>query len=133
MSSSIHAFRLQPGKDLKKELLKYCQAHDLQAATVVSGVGSLQTASLRLADAKITSHYKGPFEIVSLTGTLSKEGIHLHISISDARGQVLGGHLLDGCLIHTTAEMVLLEALELKFTREPDPQTGYKELKIVKR
>jgi len=68
-----------------------------------------------------------------LIGTLSAGGMHLHISISDSVGKVLGGHLLEGCMIHTTAEIVLLESLDLKFTREEDAQTGYKELRVSKR
>jgi predicted DNA-binding protein with PD1-like motif len=133
MSIHTHAFRLGPGQDLKIELAKYCQIQGLRAATLISGIGSLKTAHLRLADAKQKSTFEGPFEIVSLIGTLSVDGIHLHISISDSVGKVLGGHLLEGCLIHTTAEIVLLESLDLKFTREEDAQTGYKELRVSKR
>lgn len=133
MSPQIHAFRLLPGQDLKKELLKYCHDHELEAATMLSGIGSLKTAHLRLASAKEKRHWEGPFEIVSLIGTLSQYGSHLHMSVADSQGQVLGGHLLDGCLIHTTAEVVLLEIPDLKFTREPDPQTGYQELRVTKR
>jgi predicted DNA-binding protein with PD1-like motif len=128
-----HCFRLKPGQDLKNELLAYCQAQGLQAATLISGVGSLKEARLRLADAKESVTYAGPFEIVSLIGTLSAEAAHLHIAISDKAGQVLGGHLLDGCTIHTTAEIVLLENTELQFLRVQDPTTGYKELSIQRR
>jgi predicted DNA-binding protein with PD1-like motif len=128
-----HCFRLTPGQDLKKELIQFCKSQGLWAATLISGVGSLKEAQLRLADAKASSIYQGPFEIVSLIGTLSAEAAHLHIAISDKDGKVLGGHLLDGCLIHTTAEIVLLENTELKFERVQDAATGYKELKIQKR
>lgn len=133
MSLQTYAFRLNPGQDLKIELAKYCVDQNLQAATVISGIGSLKSAHIRLADAKEKSTLVGPFEIVSLIGTLSVGGIHLHISIADKEGKVLGGHLLDGCVIHTTAEIVLLESLNLKFTREIDAQTGYKELSVTKR
>lgn len=78
-------------------------------------------------------HRNGPFEIVSLVGTLSIHGIHVHISISDESGQTFGGHLLSGNLIHTTAEILLMESLDHEFFREFDTQTGYEELKIAKR
>ncbi|WP_413288555.1 PPC domain-containing DNA-binding protein [Bdellovibrio sp. HCB337] len=133
MSVQPHAFRLKPGQDLKKELSQYCKTHQLQAATLLSGIGSLKVANLRMANANESKTLEGPFEIVSLIGTLSAHGIHLHISISDKDGKVLGGHLLDGCLIHTTAEIVLLESLDLKFDRQNDPETGYKELVVTKR
>jgi hypothetical protein len=131
MSLQTHAFRLSPNQDLKKELAKYCREHNLKAAVVISGVGSLKTAELRLADEKEKIRFQGPFEIVSLTGTLGLQGLHLHISIADRDGKVLGGHLLDGCVIHTTAELVLLEISCLDFRREFDPQTGFKELLIT--
>lgn len=135
MKSSVlsHSFRMRPGQDLKKELLSYCQKHQLQAACVVSSVGSLKQAVIRLAEATKVAELRGPFEIVSLTGTLSSEGIHLHISMSDSEGKVVGGHLMNGCEVFTTVEIVLIENMDLVFKREPDETTGYKELVIKKR
>lgn len=130
MSLKTHAFRLQPQQDLKAELASYCKTHLLTAASLLSGVGSLTRATLRLADATQQVTLEGPFEIVSLTGTLGLQGTHLHISLADRTGQVIGGHLLEGCLIHTTAEIVLLEHLELEFKREFAPETGYRELVV---
>lgn len=70
------------------------------------------------------------FEIVSITGTLSVHGCHVHVSISDSEGQVTGGHLLDENLIYTTCELAILEIVGHEFKREHDPQTGFNELKI---
>lgn len=140
MSSKIHVFRLTPGQDLKKELHKYCQEQGsgsaisgraISAAFIGSAVGSLVIAKLRLASTTESANYSdGPYEIVSLSGTLSLHGLHLHMAISDSKGNCFGGHLLDGCLIHTTAEIVLIEVLDLVFQRELDPRTGYRELVI---
>lgn len=134
-SSSVasHCFRLRPGQDLKKELLYYCQLHHLHAACVVSSVGSLNKAHIRLSGGKDVVEFQGPFEIVSLNGTVGAEGVHLHVSFSDFEGRVLGGHLMDGCEIYTTAEIVLLENRDLLFAREYDGHTGYKELVIKSR
>ena len=72
--------------------------------------------------------YKQRFEIVSLTGTFSREdGCHLHISLADAKGDVIGGHLIDG-VIFTTCEVVLGTAEGVEFVREMDSETGYKEI-----
>ena len=128
-----YCFRLRPTQDLKKELLHHAQIHGLQAATIASCVGSLTKASLRLANGKNASHFSGPFEIVSIVGTISKNGVHVHLSIADQEGRVIGGHLMDGCEIHTTAEIVLLENNDLTFSREMDSVTGYQELVIQKR
>lgn len=128
-----HCFRLSPGQDLKKELLYYCQRHHLHAACIISAVGSLNKAHIRLSGGKDVVEFQGPFEIVSLHGTLSTEGIHLHISLSNFEGRVIGGHLMDGCVIYTTAEIVLMENKDLTFTREMDKNTNYKELLIKDR
>jgi hypothetical protein len=128
--TEAHCFRLKPGQDLKRELIAYCNSHSINAAAILSGVGSLATANMRLADGKEGRIFQGPFEIVSLTGTLNHTTAHLHISIADSEGHVLGGHLMEGGPIHTTAEIVLLELSGFNFSREMDPETGYKELKI---
>ena len=114
----IHAFRLTPGQDLKKSLLSYAKGAKLEAACVVTCVGSLSKVSLRLANAdggkrgsNETVSLEERFEIVSLAGTVSRHGCHLHMSLSDYQGNVVGGHVLDGCVVFTTAEMVLGECV----------------------
>ena len=75
--------------------------------------------------------YEGPFEIVSLVGTVSGgEGGHLHISLSDSKGQVIGGHVVGDLFIYTTAEVVLGECEGVRFERAHDKETGYEELVI---
>jgi predicted DNA-binding protein with PD1-like motif len=128
-----YCFRLKPDQDLKKELLSFAQKHHLKAAVIISSVGSLKKAHIRLSGGKDTVEYNGPFEIVSLTGTLSAEAVHLHISFSDFDGRVRGGHLMDGSPIFTTAEIILQENMDLKFSREMDSATGYQELTISRR
>ncbi|WP_317040346.1 PPC domain-containing DNA-binding protein [Hymenobacter actinosclerus] len=125
-----YALRLKPGQDLRRELLAFAQAHGLRAACVLTGVGSLTTATLRLANQEGPTVYQGHFEIVSLVGTLSVNGSHLHLSVADSTGRTLGGHLLDGNLIYTTAELVIGELPALDFRRETDPTFGYQELVV---
>lgn len=69
------------------------------------------------------------FEIVSLVGTLSPDGLHLHASLGDEVGTVCGGHLVRAT-VHTTAEVVVGVSNTLKFAREMDPATGFKELVV---
>ena len=126
----IHATRLLPDSDLKNEILCFMKSKKISAGIILSSVGSLKTANLRLSDQKTGTVFQGPFEILSLNGTLSENGLHLHMSISDSSGKTIGGHLLDGCLIHTTCELVIGEILNTLFTRELDTVTNYMELKI---
>jgi uncharacterized protein len=124
------AFRLQPGMDLRQELLRFAHAQQLQAAFIMTCVGSLQQANLRLANKPAGTRYEDKFEIISLVGTLSPDGPHLHIALSDGNGGCIGGHVLDGCLIYTTAEIVLGELEDVRFRRATDILTTYDELVI---
>ncbi len=124
------ALRLLPAQDLKEELVLFTQRHTLQAGAIVTAVGSLQRAQLRMAGQQNAHVIAGPLEIVSLVGTLCGDGLHLHLAVADGTGRVLGGHVLTGCLIHTTCEVVILESQQFYFQRHIDPQTTYRELVI---
>ncbi len=102
----------------------------LRAGFIITTVGSLRQAAIRLADQSSATQFDGKFEIVSLVGTLGQDGVHLHISISDNTGKTIGGHLVEGCVIYTTAEIVIGETRGLVFSREKDAETGYQELRI---
>lgn len=130
---TVHALRLHPGQDLKRELDAFAKAQHLQAGFIITCVGSLRKVALRPANQQIPLLREQKFEIVSLVGTFSPDGSHLHISLSDSTGTTLGGHLLEGNEIYTTAEIVIGEAEHLQFQRETDPVTTFKELTIKKR
>ena len=128
----IHAIRLTIGQDLKKEIKKYCEHHQIQAGVILSSVGCLYKCKLRMAGGQEYYENEKDYEIISLNGTCSKNGLHLHCSLSDVDGHVIGGHLEEGCFINTTCELVLLELEDFKFTREFDETTGYHELVVKK-
>jgi predicted DNA-binding protein with PD1-like motif len=128
-----YALRLKPGQDLRRELEKFAKEQKLEAGLIVTAVGSLTKASLRLADQSEATQFEGKFEIVSLVGTLSPDGPHLHISLSDKTGRPIGGHLVEGCTVYTTVELVVGEIEGVRFTREQDAQSGYKELRVTRR
>lgn len=127
------AIRLRPGMDLRQELERVGDRERMRAGLVLTCVGSLSVVSLRMANRAETERLEGAYEIVSLVGTLSAEGPHLHLSVSDAAGIVLGGHLQAGNVIRTTAEVVLGELEDVEFRRPIDPETTWDELKIVAR
>lgn len=129
----LHALRLEPGDDLRLSLEDFTMKSGIKAGFIAGAVGSLQRARLRFADAGVPNLIGGPLEIVSLSGTLSPDGAHLHLSASNAQGGILGGHVMSGCMIHTTAELVIGEATALAFKREPDAKTGYRELVVSQR
>ena len=90
----------------------------------------MKVVPLRLAGATQATAIHGELEILSLSGTLSPDGSHLHIAIADSRGTVIGGHLCAGSLVRTTAELVVGLLPGWRFSRELDPGTGYAELQI---
>jgi predicted DNA-binding protein with PD1-like motif len=125
-----YTFRLRPGQDLRDSIQAFVMEKHIKAGCVLSGVGSLRRASLRLADQISNSNYEGPFEIVSITGTISVHGSHIHLSISDGEGKTTGGHLVEGCLIYTTAEIVIAVFDNLIYRRELAEDSGYEELTV---
>lgn len=125
-----HSQRLLPGDDLYLELLTL--AKEWPAACLLSCVGSLKLLSLRLAGAEQEKMLQGPFEILSLSGTCCPSGLHLHICVADKEGRVFGGHLKQGSIIETTAEIVVGILDDTCFTREADDETGYLELVVKK-
>lgn len=129
----IHALRLKPGQDIRKELETFVADQKIEAASVISAVGSVREGFLRYSDKKELTQIPGPLEIVSLSGTLSMHGMHLHASFSDENGKTLGGHFGEGNTVHTTLEVILAEYPELIFQRPFDEKTGYKELVVEKK
>ena len=123
--------RLPPGADLRLALEAWMGEQQEQAGCLISAVGSLSLAQLRLAGATQATAIHGELEILSLSGTLSPDGAHLHIAVADSSGAVLGGHLCAGSLVRTTAELVIGLLPEWRFSRELDPATGYPELQIT--
>ena len=126
----VIAIRFDPGDDLKQSLWQYCIDQNIDAAYMLSGIGSLRRTAIRFANKPEATVFEHALEILSLQGTLSQHGVHLHIAVSDSAGQLIGGHLMDGSIIYTTAEIVLGIVPNAIFKREIDPLTGYKELTI---
>jgi uncharacterized protein len=114
------------------------------ACFVLSAVGSLEVLTLRMANACRVGVANDPndnekgnlktwnqrLEVISLVGTLSLTGRHLHMSVSDEHGNVFGGHVVSGT-IYTTLELVLGVIPQVDFLREMDASTGYRELIVV--
>lgn len=121
--------RLHPGDDLRQCIEARCRVESA-SWIVVSGIGSLDLAMLRYAGSEAPARLLGPWELISLAGTVSADGAHLHALVSDSEGRVLGGHVCAGCIVATTAELALLPLNSQRLGRAVDPATGYSELLI---
>ncbi|KAK9531916.1 hypothetical protein VZT92_011307 [Zoarces viviparus] len=130
----VHAVRFGPGQELLGSLQAFVEEKRLRAPFIITCVGSVTKATLRLANATATNtneviHLSGRFEIVSLVGTLNRDA-HVHVCLSDGEGRTVGGHVLGDLEVFTTAEVVVGEAVDLQFTREMDEKTGFPELVV---
>ncbi|MBF2006542.1 PPC domain-containing DNA-binding protein [Chlorogloeopsis fritschii PCC 9212] len=125
------AIRLKPNEDLRKSLRNFALEKNIQAGFIITAIGSLKQAKIRFANQQASTLLTDKFEILSLNGTIATTGVHLHIAIADSQGKTIGGHLDDGCIIYTTAEIVIGTTDAFAFLRTIDEQTGYKELEIT--
>lgn len=130
-SMTFEALRLRPGEDLKKSLDRFVLERKLSAGCILACAGSLSQLVVRLAGGSDVVTVDGPLEIVSLTGTLSPDGSHLHVAVADGDGHVFGGHVKEVCRVHTTAEVVVGILPGIRFGRKFDPDTGFRELLIT--
>ncbi|MEM9926120.1 MAG: PPC domain-containing DNA-binding protein [Cyanobacteria bacterium P01_D01_bin.50] len=127
----IFPIRLQPNADLRQSLKSFAVEQNIQAGFILTAIGSLKEAKIRFANRDSSIVLTEKFEILSLNGTLATTGVHLHIALADSHGKVIGGHLSDGCIIYTTAEIVIGIAENFSFYRSLDEQTGFNELEVV--
>jgi uncharacterized protein len=123
--------RLPPGTDLRRELERLARESSAYCGFIIAGIGSIGPATLRYAGIETESVLPGPHEVLVLSGSLSKTGAHLHITVANSAGQVFGGHLCDGNIVRTTAELLLMETPGWLLSREIDRGTGYKELVVT--
>jgi len=79
------AVRLHDGQDLLEEIQRLVAKHEVQAGVILSAVGSLKTSKIRVPviDGQVKYVTPSNLEIDNLHGTVSVNGCHLHISVSD--------------------------------------------------
>ena len=127
-----YLLRLKPNQDIKLELLKYAQERNIKTASIVSAVGSVSSMKVRIADGRTIVSDTHNREVLSLSGTLINGKIHTHIGAISTRMDVFGGHLMEGCIVHTTMEITLLDLSEdVQTERIFDSETGYDELNVI--
>lgn len=126
-----HIFRLRRGADLYRSIRDYAVSHRLSAGYVACCVGCVSAARVRDAGGATVHALEEPLEIVSVTGTVSAVRCHIHIAFSREDLSTIGGHLMEGCTVNTTAEVVLCELDNYSFDAAFDNETGYEELLVL--
>lgn len=124
--------RLHRGDDLFGEICTLVQENKICAAVILSGVGCVSRARLRDASGVTEREINEPCEIVSLNGTVSAARCHIHAAFAKEDLSTVGGHLLTGCIINTTCELVIGILSETTFGVEEDSATGYDEIVFMR-
>ena len=132
MEGRIICKRLRRGDDLLLEIKKIAKEERLQAAVILSSVGCVLRGRVRDASGVNIQEIDENCEIISLNGTVSEVRTHLHIAFSKEDLSTVGGHLMEGCIINTTCELILQELPGWSYGIEEDEETGYDEIVFTK-
>jgi predicted DNA-binding protein with PD1-like motif len=130
-------YRLLEGEDLLVGMQERIARSGMNAGFFMA-IGALRNAVLGLYH---TGKYKqieadGPLEIAACMGNValneaSEIVVHAHVVVSNKKGEALGGHLMRGCIVDPTAELIVLEALDIKLVRAYDEKTKLNLLKLM--
>jgi predicted DNA-binding protein with PD1-like motif len=123
--------QLERGTDLYAGVTRVVQEHRI-AVGRVTGMGAVQRATLAYYNQKTmtyqTIELNEPLEIVSLYGNISlKDGepfAHVHVVLSDEKGNGKGGHLLPGGTPVFACELTIEEFEGPPLARGTDAATG---------
>ena len=120
--------KLAPGSDLRLSLEALAQRDGI-SGFVLGVVGNLTTASFQCPGQAEPTVLEGDLEVITLNGTFSPEGVHLHLSLSDGACQVWGGHLEPGTIVQKGVDL-LIGVLEQRAGR-PARQTAAPRIEIA--
>ena len=120
--------KLAPGSDLHLSLEALAQRDGI-SGFVLGVVGNLTKASFQCPGQAEPTVLEGDLEVITLNGTFSPEGVHLHLSLSDGACQVWGGHLEPGTIVQKGVDL-LIGVLEQREGR-PSRQTAAPRIEIA--
>lgn len=115
--------KLAPGSDLRLSLEQLAVEQQL-SGFVLGVVGNLTRAAFQCPGQSQPTVLEGDLEVITLNGTFSPEGVHLHLSLSDGACQVWGGHLEPGTVVQKGVDLLLglPDALQVLPNPEADQQ-----------
>ena len=98
--------KLAPGSDLRLSLEELAKRDGI-SGFVLGVVGNLTKASFQCPGQAEPTVLEGDLEVITLNGTFSPEGVHLHLSLSDGACQVWGGHLEPGTIVQKGVDLLI--------------------------
>jgi hypothetical protein len=94
---------------------------------------TLTQARIRFAGVTQVQFIRGDLELLTLAGSVTADSAHLHASVATAQGEVLGGHVPPGCIVRTTAAILLTLLPDWNLSCRPDPAPGFAELLVSRK
>lgn len=129
--NNFYIIRLEQGEEILKTIKDFCDKNNIKSG-YLSGIGACGEAEIALYSLEEKKYYDkkftGDFEIVSLSGSISDENIHLHVALGDHSFNMFGGHL-KSAVISVTCEIMLIPG-ESPLSRIHDEKTGLRLLNI---
>ncbi len=98
--------KLSSGSDLRLSLEKV-GIQSSKSGFVIGVVGNLSKACFQCPGRSKPTVLEGNLEIITLNGTVTKNGVHLHLSISDSDCNVWGGHLEPGSVVLKAVDLLV--------------------------
>jgi len=124
-TGKVLVIRLEPGEDIIKSIEKVVAEHKLLSGhlSLIGAVSKVHLGYFDL-DEKVYKDFTidEDLEIVSCVGNISRlnEGyvVHAHVVASDVKGKCYAGHLMEGCVVSVTIEIVITEFTEMSRARD---------------
>jgi predicted DNA-binding protein with PD1-like motif len=129
--------RMEPEEDVLETIETVAAEYGVKSGQV-SLIGAISGAKLGYFHLDANEYrdftIEDDVEVVSCIGNIStlngKAMVHAHMIVADETGRCYGGHLMRGCKVSVTIELVIIEtAAEL--TRARDEKTGLNLLNIT--
>jgi hypothetical protein len=128
--------RLQEDDDVAESIKKKADENGAKAGIIML-IGALKCAVIGCykRGEYVTTRLEGPLEVASCMGNVvvDEKGetiVHAHIVVSNEKGEAYGGHLMKGCRVGPTAELIVIEAVGVQLRRTYDEKTKLKLLKL---
>ena len=99
-------YNFSPGADVFNSLNKL-QKDFKSTSFLISAVGDLSRGSFKCPLSQKPVILENKLEIITLSGYLTSQDSHIHISVSDENCRVFGGHLLPGTIVLKTLDILL--------------------------
>jgi len=132
----IWVSRLPEDEDLADGIKKRVEESGIKAGAifVIGALKHMVTGCLKEGEYKLIT-IEGPLEIASCMGNVAVDekgetAIHAHLVASNEKGEAFGGHLMQGCRVGVTAELIILEAAGIKLKRVTNEKTKFRLLQL---